>query len=602
MCGIAAVVDADISRAAAHVSRVNDLQSHRGPDHQVVHRIGVFTLGNTRLAIQDPGPSGNQPFISPDKRYHCVFNGEIYNYRRLIQRYRLDVQTSSDGEVITALWAKLGAAALAELRGMFVIALVDSLEERLYLVRDPFGIKPLYWRALRDGAMVFASEIRSLVSEAGLSVDSAAIARYLRYGAMAADQSPFTQVGCLPPNSMATVGPDKKMEIRPIPAVGPSAEATHDLGTALTDSIDLHLGADVPTVLLLSSGVDSAAIAAVGRAMGRDLHCLTVATSGASDESGEAAVTARHYGHSFQRVPATLDEHDVSRFFAAMQRPSIDGLNTYLVAKAVHHAGYKVALSGLGGDEAIGGYAHFRLLTYLRALCWLDAVPERLTIPVVRLLCGQSAVRSPKKARLLDRGGPRDGPGIVSLQREVLPADWVAQLSGIRGQPAVPTAGRRRPDAGQQFAAMVSAELGLYLQAMLLPDADAFSMASSVELRVPFVDTQVFAAALGLASRMRARPGKAAIGAALDDSYLVALAQRRKRGFSVPMRTWMSGPLSGLVSYAQDPDAPIWSVLDRDRAVQLGILPIRTRERWSEAWVIAALNMWLGSVEAGQAV
>ena len=114
--------------------------------------IGAFTLGNSRLAIQDPSPAGNQPFVSGDGRYHCVFNGEIYNYRQLIQRYQLPMHTGCDGEVIPALWAKLGLDALAELRGMYAIALVDSLEERVYLARDPFGIKPLYWRTMPDGS------------------------------------------------------------------------------------------------------------------------------------------------------------------------------------------------------------------------------------------------------------------------------------------------------------------------------------------------------------------------------------------------------------------------------------------------------------------
>jgi asparagine synthase (glutamine-hydrolysing) len=176
MCGIAGAIDLAEGRGAARVSKLNEAQSHRGPDHSVVVRVGGFTLGNTRLAIQGPGPAGNQPFVSADGRYHCVFNGEIYNYRRIIERYQLRVRTSCDGEVIPHLWAKLGMASLAELRGMFAIALVDSLEERLYLARDPFGIKPLHWRVLPEGTLIFASEVRPLVSAAtGVRIDCAAV-------------------------------------------------------------------------------------------------------------------------------------------------------------------------------------------------------------------------------------------------------------------------------------------------------------------------------------------------------------------------------------------------------------------------------------------
>ena len=166
MCGIAGAIDASADRAGARISRLNEAQRHRGPDHNVVVRVSGFTLGNTRLAIQDPGPTGNQPFVSADGRYHCVFNGEIYNHKELVKRYGLPVRSSCDGEVIPALWAKLGIASLAELRGMFAIALVDSLAERIYLARDPYGIKPLHWRFVPDG-LLFASEIRPLLQVGG---------------------------------------------------------------------------------------------------------------------------------------------------------------------------------------------------------------------------------------------------------------------------------------------------------------------------------------------------------------------------------------------------------------------------------------------------
>src|SRR5580692_4278706 len=162
MCGIVGAVDEIPERAAARARLLNARQAHRGPDHDVITRVGAITLGNTRLAIQDPTPAGNQPFVSADGRYTCVFNGEIYNHRELTERYRLPVRTACDGEVIPHLWAKFGMESLAELRGMFAIAVVDTLEERLYLARDPFGIKPLYWRRLPDGSLVFGSEVRPL--------------------------------------------------------------------------------------------------------------------------------------------------------------------------------------------------------------------------------------------------------------------------------------------------------------------------------------------------------------------------------------------------------------------------------------------------------
>ena len=268
MCGIAGVIDTQSDRAAAVVHRLNETQAHRGPDNHVIARTGNITLGNTRLAIQDLTPAGNQPFVSRDGRYICVFNGEIYNYRRLIERYQITVRTGCDGEVISELWAKLGSAALKELRGMFAIALVDTLSGRLYLARDPFGIKPLYWRAMPDGRFVFASEVRALIEVArGVHIHSMAVARYLTFGAMAADQSPFREIAALPPDSVAEVSQGNDVRIRPITVCAPleSADSKADLGAALADSVGLHLAADAPTALLLSAGVDSAAVAAIAR-------------------------------------------------------------------------------------------------------------------------------------------------------------------------------------------------------------------------------------------------------------------------------------------------------------------------------------------------
>lgn len=598
MCGIAGAIDASADRAGARVSLLNEAQRHRGPDHNVVARVSGFTLGNTRLAIQDPSPTGNQPFVSADGRYRCVFNGEIYNHKALVKRYGLPVRSSCDGEVIPALWAKLGIASLAELRGMFAIALVDSLAERIYLARDPYGIKPLHWRLVPDG-LLFASEIRPLLQVAGSArVDSQAVARYLHLGAVAAGQAPFLEITALPPNSVALFDRDCRSEVRRIQLNGPFAATPvpADLEEALTDSVQLHLAADVPTALLLSAGVDSATIAAVGHRLGRELHCLTVATEDSADESGPAAGTARRYGHRFQRVPARVTEDDIPRFFAAMQRPSIDGLNTYVVCKAVHEAGFKVALSGLGGDEAVGGYSHFRLLRYLPALRLLDKLPGQVNGAAEKMLAHLGLAGEAKLRRLLVSSGPREGWGLSHLQREVFPEPLVAKLTGASCcHPSDTPQLRAAPQLGQ-FSTMVAAEVALYLQATLLPDADAFSMVSSVELRVPFVDDRIFSASLGLAAGTEKRPGKKAMGEALHDSYLNSLAKRTKQGFSLPMQRLMSGPLGPVMKAAEDPAAAVWSVLDRAIAERTGLLPLRPGGRWSEAWAIAALNAWLETI------
>src|ERR1035441_5206141 len=352
---------------------------------------------------------------------------------------------------------------------------------------------------------------------------------------MAPDQAPFLEIKALPPNSVAMFDRNRRITLRPIVPEGPlvATESFADLGSALSDSVDLHLGADVPTALLLSSGVDSATIAAVGRRLRRDLDCLTIATPGAADESTGAAETARHYGQCCRRIRSNLEVGDVAKFFGAMQRPTIDGLNTYLVSKAVHEAGFKVALSGLGGDEAVGGYSHFRLLKCLPALRGVRKLPPLLTSVAAKVLAQKGIASEVKAMRLLGKQGPRDGRQLSLLQREVLPESLAADLTGNEYRSVMGRSSHVPGSFPERFSAMVAAEVAIYLQAMLLPDADSFSMASSVELRVPFVDSHVFSAALESSHGRNGPPGKAAIGAALGDPYLEALATRPKRGFSL---------------------------------------------------------------------
>ena len=596
MCGIAGTIDTVAERAVARVRLLNGGQTHRGPDHSVIARAGGITLGNTRLAIQDPTPAGNQPFVSADGRYTCVFNGEIYNHREIVKRFRLPVRTSCDGEVIPQLWAKLGVGSLAELRGMFAIAIVDALEERLYLARDSFGIKPLYWRLLPDGSLVFASEVRPLARIAGgARVDAVAVARYLRLGSLAADQSPFLEITAVPPNSVAVVSRDRQVEVRPIRPGGPAAvQQPSNLGRALVESTALHLAADVPTTLLLSGGVDSAAIAAISQCLGQELCCVTVVADGAPDESAGAARTARQYRHRFRLVPTLLEDGDVAGFFEAMQRPTIDGLNTYLICKAVRQAGFKVALSGLGGDEAVGGYSHFRLLKYLPMLRTMDMLPFQACGVAARLAAVLGNAGAAKTRKLFSKDGPRTALDLSLLQRELFPVPMVSDLTGVGShRMAAEGAGWPAECSPGSFAALSAAEVAVYLQATLLPDADAFSMASSVELRVPFVDGYVFAAALARARSRNTAPGKVAIGSALGDRYLMSLARQPKRGFSLPMGPWLAGPLAPLLTAASEPGAPVWSLVDRAAAARAGMLPLRPRRRWAEAWALAALNGWL---------
>lgn len=587
MCGIAGALDSDVGRAEERVRQMNDRQRHRGPDDDVVHRVGSFSLGNTRLAIQDPGPDGNQPFFSTTGRLCCVFNGEIYNYQELVKRYCLNVTSDGDGAVIPALWERMGIGALRELRGMYALAVHDRDDDTLVLARDPFGIKPLHLRHLPGGVVAFASELRPLLALDGLRPRLApeALVHFLQMGSVATDQAPFSEVEVLPPNRWIRLrplghGPDDQGQIWDGAVPQLSVPTDQSLGPAFIESVDIHLRADVPVALLLSAGADSTAIASVAHRVGRRLECFTVATGGDIDESDEAKLIAEHYSHAHSSVKAELTATDVDRFFAAMQRPSIDGLNSYLVSKAIAEQGFKVALSGLGGDEALGGYRHMRQLAWLRVLRAADRVPGA-TEPAVRV--AQRRADSTKLTALLRPGGPRSASGLSGLYRELFCPDDVEALSGVRPE---------RVGAGGMGVSrreMIGAELVNYLQPTLLADGDAFSMCASLEMRVPFVDPTFFSVAARLAARGN---GKTTLAKALADDFLLSVVRRPKTGFSLPYVQWLTdGALAERVQAMRDPAAPIWDHVDRGVAERLmGQAPAR---RYATPWAFTVLNGWL---------
>jgi asparagine synthase (glutamine-hydrolysing) len=584
VCGIAGVVDPEgvIDRARLH--ELNECQRHRGPDDHVVAEFGEFALANTRLAIRDPSTNGNQPFETPDGSIVVVFNGEIYNADQLANGFDIHRAGVCDGEVIPYLWRLHGPSCLSLLRGMWAMAILDRRSHTLTLARDPFGIKPLHWRQV-GRAFVFASEMRGLSRfSPSPAADAEAVGSFLRWGSIPAGSSPWCSIESLDPGECVSV--DRNGAVTSIGTLPPldltKSPPGPSLVSALESSVRAHVRADVPTTLLLSSGVDSSLLAATAARDGIELHCLTVAEGAGRDEAPTAAATARRYGHSHERVEASLDESGLEGFLSHMDRPTIDGLNTFVVCEAVHRAGFKVALSGLGGDEALGGYRASRLVPWLPALRLLD----RCGTPTRRLVADVLSRRgSASKARRLVDRGPRTVPGLVALERELFDAATVRRLVGNEGD----RRGAEIDLGGRSVVQLLLAESAIYLQPMLLPDADTFSMAWSVELRVPFVDGPF----LDAASRRRRRAGKWELIRQLDDAWLRRLARQPKQGFALPMGEWIrSGPLEPVVAEARSSAAPLWDVVDR--RVGLSILEgADANGRWAEAWSLAVLDGWL---------
>jgi asparagine synthase (glutamine-hydrolysing) len=569
MCGINGIYayrDAAPPVDEAELLRVREAMAQRGPDgagnwSSPDRRVA---LASRRLAIIDRSAAGSQPMASADGRWVMVFNGEIYNHRALrreLEAAGAAFRSNSDTEVLLQLYAREGAGMLERLRGMYAFAIWDAVERRLFLARDPFGIKPLYY--VDDGSTLrFASQVGALRAGGAIDAmpDPAGRAGFLLWGFVPEPFTLFRAIRALPAGTSLLIdrrgaaAPRKFFDLAAeYAAAGDRRGSLEELGAALERSVARHLVSDVPVSVFLSAGIDSSAIATLATRAASDLRCITLGfeeyRGRPADETRLASELAAKLGarHSIDWIgrPAFYDE--LPDVMAAMDQPSIDGVNTYFVARAAARQGLKVALSGLGGDELLLGYPSFRdVPRMMRAFGFAQRLPRpigrsfrALSAPLLRLFT------SPKYAGLIEYGGSHEG---AYLLRRGLFMPW--ELPSLLGaQEAREGWERLRPLAAlsaarqgvSSDAAVVSClELAWYMRGMLLRDADWAGMAHSVEIRVPFLDVDVLRAAAPLAARggLHAKRDLAALPL-LDLPR--SLREREKTGFQVPVREWLAG-------------------------------------------------------------
>jgi len=545
----------------AELLRTRDAMARRGPDGEgsflsVDGRVG---LGHRRLAILDPSPAGAQPMASPDGRYRILLNGEIYNFRALRDELPGHPwRTESDTEVLLALFAKLGPAMFPLLRGMFALALWDDREKRLLLARDPLGIKPLYY-AESGGCLRFASQVKALEASGmiSLEVDPAGLAGFLLWGSVPEPATIRRAVRALPAGSFLEVSEGSPAELVPYGPV--AAPADLDVAAALAESVRDHLVSDVPVAVFLSAGLDSGLILALAsRAasgpVASPLLAFTLSFDAfagtARDEAPLAAEVARRLGA--RHVVRRVGRDDFRALFrdavAAMDQPSIDGFNTYVVARAAHEAGIKVALSGLGGYELLGSYPSFADVPRgARAARWGALVPGAAAL--WPHLARSLAPGRPKLSGLLRHGGSI--PGAYFLRRALfLPEELPSLLGRERAEEAlaaydpVADAGRALPERSNgrrsdPWLAVQALETARYMRNQLLRDADWAAMAHSVELRVPLADARLAAAFAARAFAPARRLGKAGLVRQVAPELPAALFRRPKSGFYMPVTEWL---------------------------------------------------------------
>jgi asparagine synthase (glutamine-hydrolysing) len=573
MCGITGIFD---TRGAGVVSRdvlqrMNDSQRHRGPDEGSLHIEPGVGLGHRRLSIIDIA-TGQQPLFNEDGSVVVVYNGEIYNYQQLIAELRAlghVFHTRSDTEVIVHAWESWGADCVKRFRGMFAFALWDRNRQTFFMARDRLGVKPLYYALLDDGALVFGSELKSILAHGGLrrDIDPLAVEEYFALGYVAEPRVIFKQARKLPPAHTLAIRrgepvrePTEYWDVRftldnPIGL----ADAQAELVRRLQESIRLRMIAEVPLGAFLSGGVDSSAVVALMAGLSADPvnTCSIAFDDPAFNEAAFAQKVADRHRTRHHVETVQSDDFDLMDTLARLyDEPYADSsaIPTYRVCQlARKHV--TVALSGDGGDESFGGYR--RYLEHLREERWRAVLPLGLR----RALFGALGRWYPKadwaprvfRAKTTLEAQARDSVQAyfhtMSLIREPMRGQlysdaFKSELGGYGAQ-EVFDHHARRADTGDALALIQYIDIKTYLVGDINTKVDRASMAHSLEVREPLMDHELveWLATLPAAFKMRGAEGKYILKKSMEPYLPHDVLYRPKMGFAVPLARWLRGPL-----------------------------------------------------------
>ena len=537
-----------------------------------------------------------------------VFNGEVYDFRELRRQLTARghvFRTGTDTEVVLHAFDEWGVDCLERLAGMFAFAIWDARAGRLVLARDRLGVKPLYVTVTGD-LMAFASEVRALLA-AGFAeprLSPAGLAGYLSLGAAREPGTLIEGIEVLPPGSVREFdGPnvcsrrywDLREQVASHPDVGlDSDRVAQEIRQRLREAVGRRLVSDAPLVVLLSGGVDSATVTALAaRESSRPIRTISAVSEQATfSEQDAMRATSAHCGT--KHVETSLTPADalasLDAFFAAMDQPTFDGLNTYLVARAARESGLTVVLSGIGGDEAFGGYPSFRIASVLQGL-------RRLTPAPIGRLAGAGLNRfAPASSRMRRLGG------WLARSDPMLPAECVTRQ--LFGQAEIVRLISRKaasfdppPPEASLFNRAAFAEIDVYLRNVLLRDADVMGMAHGLEIREPLLDHELVETVLALGDdeKRRGRGPKPLLARALGRELPTHTLRRKKQGFSLPLDPWIRGALRSKVeSVMRDSSmgGPVGEALDPEVVESIWREFLAGRRHWTAPWAIYVVKRW----------
>ncbi len=575
MCGISGFLG-DFEKHL--LIEMNNIQAHRGPDDEGIYFEPAYNVGlaHRRLSIIDLTASGHQPMVSHDGRYVIVFNGEIYNFkslRREIERQGVVFQSHSDTEVLLELYRIHGRNMLSMLNGIFAFAIWDMSTKKLFLTRDHFGVKPLYYAQTPSG-VIFASEIKALLCDRKLSreIDRDAAASYLTYLWSPGERTMLRAVRKLEPGYAMIVdsqGIREKWRYYDIPRSYVDSnitylEAIELVCDGLKAAVTRQMVSDVEVGAFLSGGLDSSALVALAQKITpeRNMNCFTINYNESNNELISdipyARCAAKHLGVKLHEVHVGSDIiKRLPEMIYYLDEPQADpaALNTMLICELARSHGIKVLLSGAGGDDLFTGYRRHKAAKY--EYLW-DAVPASLRGLIAGMISRmpmQSTVARRTKKLLQGISAPRN-------QRLVnyfhwLPAASVADLfqtnTADLGRYASDLISERlnhHSKGVSDIRRVLDVDAKYFLTDHNLNYTDKMGMARGVEVRVPFLDIDLVALAATIPDKFLIRNGqtKWILKKAMEGILPRKIIYRPKTGFGVPLRQWIRGPLRPIIN------------------------------------------------------
>jgi len=561
MCGIAGIIGLrDKGDATTKIKRLANTLAHRGPDAEGFFIDDRVALAHRRLSIIDLSETANQPLFDVTGRYCIILNGEIYNYREVKSSFsEYPFRTESDTEVVLAAYVEHGTDCLSLFNGMFALAIWDSERRELFVARDRLGVKPLYYSQTADGVFVFASEIRAILDSELIPrhLSKNGLYEYLMYQSVYSPRTIVENIFQLPAGEFGLFR-DSKFEKWPFWQIDKTtayvdideSEVKKNVKELLLRSVERRMVSDVRLGAFLSGGIDSSAVVALmSEVSEQPIDTFSVFFGEREfDESRYSNLIAQKYNTRHTGVVITPGDllAELPSALKAVDSPSGDGINTYVVSKATKRSGLKVALSGLGGDELFAGYPNFlRWLKLKKGI--FPKIPTTMRKSLAFALSASKRSKAHRSADILRAEGS-DISDIYSVLRQVMSKKIVDDLSMFdKSDNDVEDLLRERAssiDGFPLFSQFTIAELLGYTQNVLLKDTDQFSMASALEVREPFFDYELVEYVLRIPDKIKfPKYPKSLLVESIAPMLPDEIVHRKKMGFVFPWEKWMRNEL-----------------------------------------------------------